>query len=291
MKNGFVPALGTPVDENGNFLAESYKKQIKRMIDAGAVGLLSMGSMGQQAFLRAEECVMVAKAAVEAAAGRIPVYVGCMDNSIARAKVRMASMEDIDLTAFVFTTPYYEVDSQEQVITYFKSIAAATRHAIVLYDLPGVTNFKITYDMVCTLKKEIPNLLGIKSADLQMLRKLNLNPETKDLRVFYSGLDTFDIAYPWGIGNVLDGMVTCTPVNTAKLLAAMDAGDRDGAAKYLNNIVNFRDYLLTCDLWPAYTVAMNLLGFEGLHAPDWCTAVSDETKANIRDFMVSIGEL
>lgn len=291
MKNGFVPALGTPIDENGVFLPESYRKQINRMIDAGAVGLLSMGSMGQQAFLRAEECVRVAETAVEAATGRVPVYVGCMDNSIARAKVRMASMEHIGLTAFVFTTPYYEVDSAEQVITYFKSVAASTKHSVILYDLPGVTNFKITYDMVCTLKKDVPNLLGIKSADLQMLRKLNLNPETKGLRVFYSGLDTFDIAYPWGIGNVLDGMLTCTPVNTEKLLKAMNAGDREGAARYLNNIVSFRDFFLTCDLWPAYTAAMNLLGFEGLHAPDWCTAVSGETKNAIRDFMVSIGEL
>ena len=146
--------------------------------------------------------------------------------------------------------------------------------------------------MVCSpRKKDVPNLLGIKSADLQMLRKLNLNPETKGLRVFYSGLDTFDIAYPWGIGNVLDGMLTCTPVNTEKLLKAMNAGDREGAARYLNNIVSFRDFFLTCDLWPAYTAAMNLLGFEGLHAPDWCTAVSGETKNAIRDFMVSIGEL
>ena len=51
MKVGFVPALGTPIDENGAFLKESYQKQIKRMLEAGAVALLSMGSMGQQAFL------------------------------------------------------------------------------------------------------------------------------------------------------------------------------------------------------------------------------------------------
>lgn len=47
MKAGFVPALGTPLDKEGKFVKESYKKQIDDQIKAGAVGILCMGSMGQ----------------------------------------------------------------------------------------------------------------------------------------------------------------------------------------------------------------------------------------------------
>lgn len=291
MKYGFVPALGTPLDENGRLMAESYKKQIERMLDAGAVGLLSMGSMGQQAFILNDVCVDVAQTAVDAAAGRVPVYVGAMDNSILRAKARVKSMEHIGLTAFVLTTPYYEVDNDGQVMKYFRSVAESTKHGLVLYDLPGVTKYKITYSMVCQLKKDVPNLMGIKSADLSMLRKLRLNPETQDLRTFYSGLDSFDVAYPWGVGCVLDGMLTCTPVNSRKMVEAMNAGDRAGAAVALNNIIELRDKFLDWDLWPAYSAAMNLLGFEGVHAPDWITPISEETVAELRAEMVKIGEL
>ena len=88
MKTGFVPALGTPIDENGNLVVDSYKKQIETMIAQGAAAILSMGSMGQQAFLRNEVCAETAKVAVEAVKGRVPVYVGCMDNSISRAASR-----------------------------------------------------------------------------------------------------------------------------------------------------------------------------------------------------------
>ena len=41
MKYGFVPALGTPLDANGNLCKESYAKQIERMLEAGAVGILT----------------------------------------------------------------------------------------------------------------------------------------------------------------------------------------------------------------------------------------------------------
>ena len=291
MKYGFVPALGTPLDENGRLCKASYTAQINRMIDAGAVGILCMGSMGQQAFISNDVCVEVAETAIKAAAGRVPVYVGAMDNSIKRAKARIASMEHLDVTAFVLTTPYYEVDTAQQVMKYFREVAKSTRHNIMLYDLAVVTNFKITYEMVCQLKKDIPNLIGIKSGDLTMQRKIRLTPELTDLKTFFSNLDVFDIAFPWGIGNVLDGMFTCTPVNSRKLIAAMHAGDQTGAAEALNNILAFRDKLLGWDLWPAYSAAMNLLGWEGLHAPDWVTPSSPEVIALVKAEMERIGEL
>ena len=58
---GFVPALGTPLDKNGNLLVDSYKKQIEDQIQAGAAAILCMGSMGIQPYLKAEVCPQVAK--------------------------------------------------------------------------------------------------------------------------------------------------------------------------------------------------------------------------------------
>ena len=291
MKYGFVPALGTPLNENGQLCKESYALQIEQMLNAGAVGLLSMGSMGQQAFISNDVCVEVAETAVKTAAGKVPVYVGAMDNSIKRAKARIASMEHLDVAAFVLTTPYYEVDTAQQVMTYIREVAKSTKHKVMLYDLPGVTNFKITYDMVCQLKKDVPNLLGIKSGDLVLHRKIRLNPELADLETYFSNLDVFDIAFPWGIGSVLDGMLTCTPVNSKQLIDCMNANDKDGAAKALNNIITLRDKLLDWDLWPAYSAAMNLLGCKGFHAPDWATPASSEIVSLVKAEMEHIGEL
>lgn len=210
MKAGFVPALGTPLDAKGNLCEESFRKQIEDQINAGAVGLLCMGSMGIQAYIRQEVFPQVAKVAVDAAKGRVPVFVGAMDISIARAKERIAAMEDLDIAGFVLTAPYYSPCSRDQMMNFFKAVAASTKHSILLYDLPGVTQCKITYDMVLELLRDVPNFAGIKSADQQMFRKLTLNPDvSKDFIMVYSGLDTFDIAYKWGIDKCL---AACAPV-------------------------------------------------------------------------------
>jgi len=292
MKKGFVPALATPLDENGMLMEASYRKQIEDMIAQGAVGLLSLGSMGQQAFLTGSTCIETARVAVDAAAGRVPVFVGAMDCSIQRAIERMKAMEDLDVAAFVFTAPYYSVATRSQMMNYIKKVAAATRHNIMLYDLPSVTQSKITYDMVTQLIRELPNFIGIKSADTAMFRKLKLNPDVpEDFITVYSGLDTFDVAYKWGIDNCLDGMLPVTPKNTGKLFRAAKQGDWDTAACCLNNILDLRDFFSAHDLWRCYSKAMNLLGYEGDCAPDIVDPIKQENVELVRQKMAEIGEL
>lgn len=292
MKAGFVPALGTPLNENGDLCKESFAKQIRDQIQAGAVGLLCMGSMGIQSCIRQEVFPQVAAAAVEAAAGQVPVFVGAMDTSIARAKARMAAMEALDVAGFVFTAPYYSACSREQMMHFFRQVAGATQRPILLYDLPSVTQSKITFDMVLELLAQVPNFAGIKSADLQMFRKLKLDPRVpEDFILVYSGLDTCDIAYQWGIGNGLDGMFSCTPVNTGRMYRALEAGDRAEAAACLNRILALRDAFLSWDLWPAYSQAMNLLGCQGSFCPDYCGSVRPEYVPQIRKALEDMGEL
>lgn len=291
MSYGFVPALGTPIDECGRLVAESYERQINMMIDAGAVGLLCMGSMGQQAYLLDSECVKTAECAVRAAAKRVPVYVGAMDNSIERTKARFAALEHLDIDAYVLLVPYYSIDNDAQVMNYFRSVAASTKHNIILYDLAVVTKYKITYGMLCQLRRDIPNLVGIKTADVNMLRLVKNNPDFAGFKCFYSGLDSFDVVYPYGVGPMLDGMLSCTPKNTKALVEALDRGDKDSAAKILNAIIDLRNLFVENDLWPAYTAAMNALGCEGKHGPDWSADPTDELRAKMRAALAEMGEL
>ena len=146
--------------------------------------------------------------------------------------------------------------------------------------------------MVLELIKSVPNFAGIKSADTQMFRKLKLNPDVpEDFIMVYSGLDTFDVAYKWGISNCLDGMLSCTPKNTGKMFRAMAENQYDIAAECLNNIVALRDCFIANDLWPSFTAAMNLLGYDGDFAPDYMSEVSDKIIKNVKEEMIRIGEI
>ena len=292
MEKGFLPALGTPLDERGYVVANSLQAEVERQIQAGCCGMLVMGSMGQQAFIRSGETPKIARLAIEQAKGRVPVFVGAMDCSINRAAERMESMEDLKPDAFVFTTPYYKACTRDQVISYFQAVGKATKRPIMLYDLPVATQTKITYDMVTELSRTVPNLIGIKSADLKMLRRLRLEGEVPaDFITCYSDIDLFDVGFKWGIPNYLDGMISCTPRTFEKLDKAMKAGDFEAASPYLSSVIWLRDFFAKRSLWPCFTAAMNMLGYEGNFAPDYVPGISDATVEEVREAMKKLGEL
>ena len=292
MKKGFVPALGTPLTKDGELVRESFAKQIDDQIKAGASAILCMGTMGIEPFIRDDVYADVAKAAVEAAKGRVPVYVGAMDVSLARVKKRIEKLEELDIEGLVFTAPYYSPATPAQVMNFFRGIAGMTKHNILAYDLPVVAQAKITYNMVLELIKTVPNFKGIKSADLAMFRNLALSPDVpSDFVTVYSGLDTFDVAYKWGIDKCLDGMLSCTPKNTSEMFSLMNGGDYAAAANRLDNIVSLRDVFVANDLWPSFNYAMNLLGYDGCFAPDYVSPITESAKSAVRAELIRIGEL
>ena len=204
----------------------------------------------------------------------------------------MAAIEDLDIAGFVLTTPYYYACTPQMILHYYKGACAGAKHKVLMYDLAVVTQSKITYDIVKELIRTVPNLAGIKSADMNMLRKLKLDPEVpEDFLMVYSGLDNFDIAYKWGIDKCLDGMPACTPINSGKLFETMENGDYDKAAEYLNNIIALRDFFVAKDLWPSFSTAMNLLGYEGNFAPDYAAPIQEKYIHEIKEELVRIGEL
>ena len=67
MKKGFYTALGTPLNEDFSFCEEGMIAQVEQQIEAGASGLLVMGSMGNMSYLKNSEYAKVAKCCAETA--------------------------------------------------------------------------------------------------------------------------------------------------------------------------------------------------------------------------------
>ena len=292
IEKGYIPALGTPLDKEGNFLPESYKKQIEDQINAGATALLCMGSMGIEPYIRNDVFPKVVEAAVEAAAGRVPVLVGAADTSIARIKQKIESIKHLDFYALVFTPSFYEACNYNEIANFYKKISALTDRTIFLYDHPYSSQFKITYGLVKELLSAMPNLKGMKTNDTILIRKLMNDPEVPEtFEPVFSGLDIFDVGYKYGMNRCLDGMPACTPYNTGMLFKSLADDDYASANKYLSNVISLRDLFVVNDLWPCFTASMNMLGYEGDFAPDYSLDITKEAYDAVYAEMKRIGEI
>ena len=84
------------------------------------------------------------------------------------------------------------------------------------------------------------------------------------------------------------------PKNAKKFVEAYKAGDIKAAGVYLNNILKFRDALLGYPgsaLLYIFTIAMNLLGMDGMFCADHKYDHKPELVEKVRAQMVEIGEL
>mgnify|MGYP001293065298 CR=1 FL=1 len=291
MNNGFFPALGTPTDESGKVIKESFEKEIEMMIGAGAAGLLCLGSMGKMAFIRNREYPGIAKVCVEIVSGRIPVMVGVMDCSVKRIFDRIEALGKMDFRGVVATPPFYHKISEEETIIFFTKIAEGSDYPVYIYDLPSVTQSPVTEKVMKKLLK-VPEIKGIKTANMQLGIYLQSDPGGRnDFEVFYSGLDTFDVAVKSGLKKNLDGMFTCTPYNSQNMYVNMEDGDISAISSHLKDILKLRDLFLKESVFPAYSYAMKLLGCPGNYHPDYCEEISAELKEEIYTCMKDIKEL
>ena len=290
LTDGFYTALGTPIDDNGDLVAESLKKHIEQQIEYGASGLLLMGSMGIEVYLKNSTFAEAVKVGAAANNGRLPLFVGCMDNSIVKVMEKIALIGDAKIDGVVLTTPFYGRLNDAQIVNFFRTIADKSPYPVFLYDLAVVTKLKITISIIDKLIDH-PNIVGIKSADWQLLQQIGRKYPEKNFECLYSGLDTFDYANMMGLTKNLDGMFCCTPKNGRAMYDCFEKGDLEGARRHLDNILLMRDTMIELGLMYCFTYAMNLLGFEGNFHEDFCLPIDDKAKSTIKQLMIDIGEL
>ena len=289
MKEGFYTALGTPVDNNGNLIADSFQKHVEEQIEAGASGLLAMGSMGIEPYLKQSEYRKIALAASETARGRCPVLVGVMDNSIGRVMERIDSLEGLHIDGVVATTPFYYSVTQEELKRFYTEIADRSKYPLYLYDLAVVTKTKITVGAIEFLMQH-GNIKGIKTGDIITARELLRSCSRKDdFAVIYSGLDTFDVAWKYGMKMNLDGMFSCTPYTTSKLYKSLLQNDFELAGKYLDDILALRNTFVEVGVFKGFTCAMKILGYEGSFAPDYAGKPEEKDFDRVRQCMKKCG--
>ena len=285
MKDGFYTALGTPLNKDGQLVEESFKKHIEMQITAKASGLLCMGSMGNMIGVKDSEYYNIAKTSEVQNKKRLPLMIGVMDNSIIRVLDRINTLENLDIHGVVATTPFYYRVNQTQIINFYNNIANQSKFPLYLYDLPGVTQSPISSNTVLQLMKN-KNIKGIKSGNMNLISEIMRSNKLVDgFDLLYSGLDTFDVALEGGITKNLDGMFSCTPINSEKMYYG------NNPSKYLNKILTLRNIFIKHGVLNSFSYAMELIGCEGIYHEDYTKEVNETAKLEIKNYMSEIGEI
>jgi 4-hydroxy-tetrahydrodipicolinate synthase len=229
---GSIPALITPMQDNGSVDYAALRKLIDWHVAEGTDALVIVGTSGESPTVNVEEHREILRVSVEQAAKRIPIIAGCGANSTSEAIELAKYAEAIGADAQLQVVPYYNKPTQEGLYQHFKAIAEATpKLPVVLYNVPGRTVADLQHDTVVRLAK-VPGIIGIKEATGNLERAQWLIRDLPKSFAVFSGDDPTAVAMilMGGAGNI-SVTANIAPRKMHELCAAAARGDIATAMK------------------------------------------------------------
>ena len=151
----------------------SYERLIDHYIGMGVDGLFPLGTTGESPTLDEAEIDELVARTVTRTAGRVPVFVGVGGNATRKVAKELKRLERFDFAGIVSVCPYYNRPSQDGLLAHFRSLAAATDRAIVIYNIPYRTAVNLSNDSLLELA-EVSNIVGVKDSSGSVAQSLEL---------------------------------------------------------------------------------------------------------------------
>lgn len=157
---GILPALVSPVSEDGEVLVRETERLVKWQMSEGVNGFYICGSTGEGLLLKKETRKKLLEVVLDAVQGKVPVitHVGAID--LPTTLELAVHAREAGAAAVSSIPPIYFQYGEKEVIEYYKQIAAAAEIPLVMYGV-GLANTKLTVSLVEELMK-VENIIGIK---------------------------------------------------------------------------------------------------------------------------------
>ena len=253
---GLGIALVTPFKSDGSVDYESLTRLVEYQLDNGADFLCILATTGETPCLTADEKKKIKELVISLAKGRVPILMGCGGNNTAAVIEELKTSDWHGIDGVLSVCPYYNKPSQEGLYQHFKSIAAATKLPVVLYNVPGRTGVNLQASTTVRLAKDCPNIVAIKEAsgNLEQVDEIIKNkPDDFDV---ISGDDslTFPMISCGAVG-VISVIGNALPKEFSKMIRLEFRGEYEGARKIHHKFTDLFS-LLFVDGNPAGVKAM-----------------------------------
>jgi len=247
----------TPFDTEGNIAFDVLAEHVKHGVSAGPGAVFVACGTGEFHALELGEFERAVAVAVEATAGRVPVFAGA-GGSVASAKqfVRAAARAGAD--GILLLPPYLVTNPPKGLVRYVTEVAGASDLSLIVYQRNNAVFTPETAVEVASL----PTVVGFKDGlgDIDLLHRIVLAVRSgvdKPFQ-FFNGLPTAELTVPAyrGIGvDLYSSAVFCfAPEISLGFYHAVRSGDDALVNRYLlefyKPLVELRDKV------PGYAVSL-----------------------------------
>lgn len=297
---GVIPPIITPFDETGRVDYPALAQMSRFLVENGVHGLFPFGTTGEFYAVCDEEFVQGLATVRDAVAGKtnrygkpIQLIAGC-SHITTREVIRLIRLVEKlgGYDAISVLTPMFISQTQEELYTYYKTIADGTDMPIVMYNNQPKTNVTIAPATVARLAQDCANIIGVKDSTGDMTNceeYLRLTSSVRDRFGVIMGRDTMIYAgLQYGCSGAVASCANVAPKLVADIYDKFVDGDYAGALQAQFDIAPLR---IACSMGTFPEVIKEGLTMQGINVGKCLEPIGEltaEEKEKLRRVLVEM---
>ena len=217
--HGVMPALATEMKQDGSLQLDATAQHAESCLEAGAEGIVVLGTIGENNSLAFDEKEAVTRTVVEVVNGRVPVITSIAEYTSAFAIDTIRRAESAGTNGLmVLPGMVYQQDSREAV-AHFSKIAESTDLPIMIYNNRVSYKVDLTPEDFLKLSK-YENIVAVKESSDDSRRVTDMINACGDRYLMFCGVDDLALEnFLFGAVGWVSGMANLqiAPIETAVL--------------------------------------------------------------------------
>lgn len=235
--SGVHSALVTPFLKNQRIDFDAFINLLALQKKDGIHGFVIAGTTGESPTLTVKEKEQLVRLAKDHAGDR-PIIAGAGSNSTNIAIELQKAMEDAGADATLQVVPYYNKPSERGLYEHFLAIAKIAKVPVILYNAYGRTGIDMSPNTVLALAKEHEIIIGVKDANPNSERLLDLIGQCKKARHDFLVLSGDDSSFLNYLSSGGDGVISVVSHIAAFEMLALYQAIKNGDFHYGQKIAH-----------------------------------------------------
>ena len=226
---GVMPAITTQFDVKGNLDLNTFKINLSHQINAGVNGIILGGTLGEASTLTNQEKQQLLAVTLGEVNGKIPVIMNIAEQATIEA-IRLAQKAESEgADGLMLLPPMRYKATDEETVTYFSTIANATKLPIMIYNNPIDYKIEVTLEMFAALES-IKNITAVKESTRDITNITRMINRFGDRFQILCGVDTIAMeALLMGANGWVAGLVDAFPRETVAIYSYCKQGELEKA--------------------------------------------------------------
>lgn len=160
---GVIPAIVTPLTEDGGIDSDALANLTKHLWESGVSGILANGTTGEGAYLSTAEQKLVLEVVGAGRKEEQLLLAACLRPHTSQVIENCRAIADLRPDFLLIPPPFYHPADQRTILRHYMDIADTTTIPIIIYNIPQHTHNAISFETLKQLSED-DRFRGIKDS-------------------------------------------------------------------------------------------------------------------------------